>query len=334
MPYDSQIDRGDLTSGAAALIPEDAAREIIKGAINESAALQLFKHRRMSRQQQRLPVVSALPTAYFVSGDTGLKQTTEMNWTNKYLNAEELAVIVPIPEKVLDDVDYDLWEEIRPLLVEAIGIALDEAIFFGLNKPASWPTAIVPQTIIAGNFTEDTVTPDIAQAINVAMSMVEADGFDNNGFWARVQLKGILRGLRDLQNQPIFNTPLQGLQTVHAVPELYNERIIFNKAGLSGFARGTAFYHLITGDWSQGILGIRQDLTWKKLDQAALFDNTGALVYNLPQQDMLAMRVVCRYAWQVANPIQRINPLPETVSGGRYPFATVGQESTTYMGPV
>ena len=50
-----------------------------------------------------MPVVSALPTAYFVSGATGLKQTTEVNWADVTLTAEELAVIVPVPQSAFDD---------------------------------------------------------------------------------------------------------------------------------------------------------------------------------------------------------------------------------------
>ena len=34
----------------------------------------------MSAKFKKQPVLSALPVAYFVNGDTGLKQTTEAAW--------------------------------------------------------------------------------------------------------------------------------------------------------------------------------------------------------------------------------------------------------------
>src|SRR5215469_17587463 len=145
MPYNSVTTR--TTPGSSPLIPEEVQRQIVEGVIAESAALQLFPKARMRRAQQRIPVLTQLPAAYWVNGSTqldqrdrGLKQTTNVQWDNVFLNAEVLAVIVPIAKTLLEDMDYDFWEEVRPRIVEAFGVKLDQAIFFGdTDNPPSWP---------------------------------------------------------------------------------------------------------------------------------------------------------------------------------------------------
>jgi HK97 family phage major capsid protein len=308
VPYDSVISRSE----AAALIPEDASREIIQGLPTQSAALAMFRNVPMSRAQQRMPVIAALPTAYWVNGDTGLKQTSEQTWQNKYLDAEELAVLVPIPEAVLDDADYDVWSEIRPRIQEAIGAALDGAVFFGTNKPSSWPDAVVPAAISASNnYNSGSVGgKDLADETNIVMGLVEADGFVVNGHVADPTLKAALRGLRSATTGDLLFVP--GL-TSAAPGTLYGETIRYVDNG----SWVTADARMVTGDFRQGIIGVRKDLTYKVLDQAVIQDNTGAIVYNLAQQDMVALRVVARFAYQVPNPPSRLK-----ASGG-YPFAVL-----------
>lgn len=309
MPYNNVIDRSD----AGALIPEDASNEIIQLMPKSSVALSKFRQVRMSRKQRRLPVISALPTAYFVNGDTGLKQTSEVNWANKFLEAEELAVIVPIPENVLDDADFDIWGEIKPRIAEAIGAALDAAVLFGDNKPSSWPAAIVAAAVAAGNvFVRGSISgTDLAEDINKIMTLVESDGYDVNGFCAAKTIKGALRGLRDTTGALLFQPTLQA-----GTPDtLYGEMLQYVENGGWNAAQAD----LISGDWQQGIIGVRQDITYKMLDQAVIQDNTGAIIYNLAQQDMVAMRCVFRVAFQVPNPPNRLNTNDST----RYPFSVL-----------
>lgn len=71
------------------------------------------------------------------------------------------------------------------------------------------------------------------------------------------------------------------------------------------------------------VLGIRQDITFKVLDQAVLTDDTGAVIINLPQQDSQALRVVMRVAFAAANPIT-----PEQANDAqRFPFAVLAKGS-------
>ena len=111
MATGSMIDR----TGAEALISEQVASEIIQGVTEQSAVMRMGrKLPNMSKKKYRMPVLDMLPMAYWVDGDSGMKQTSKMQWKNKFIVAEELAVIIPIPEAVLDDADYDIWGEVRP----------------------------------------------------------------------------------------------------------------------------------------------------------------------------------------------------------------------------
>jgi HK97 family phage major capsid protein len=303
--YNNIISRTD----ADVLIPEDQVAEIMQAAVETSAAMALFPNVPMSSKTRRMPALSALPVAYFVNGDTGLKQTTEMAWTGKYLEAEEIAAIVPIPEAVLDDADYDLWAQIRPRLAEAVGRTLDAAVFQGTGKPASWPQAIIPAAIAAGSVyergTNAATAGGVAADISGLFGVVEADGYVVDGLVASSTYKGLLRNARDANG--VLLSEVSG-GTIYGVPIRYTNRAVWPVPATA---------EAIAGDFSMGMLGVRQDLTYKILDQAVITDDTGTVIFNLPQQDMLAMRVVARYAWQVAT------PFTYGQTGGEYPFAVM-----------
>lgn len=307
MAYDNLISRTD----AAALIPEEVSAAMRSNLANESAARALFRTVPVGRAQTRFPVLSALPLAYFVTGDTGLKQTSEVNWANKYLNIEEIACIVPIPESVIADAAEPIWSEVQPLMEQAIGRTLDAAVFFGTNKPASWPTDVVAAAVAAGNVkargANAASVGGVSQDISDALALLEADGYDANGALAARSIRGKLRGARDstgVQLPEVSQTSIFGTDIVYPMRGQWP----------TGFSAA----ELIALDRQEFVLGVRQDITFKLLDQAVIQDNTGAIVYNLPQQDMVAMRVVFRVGWQVSNNIN----YDQATEADRYP-ATV-----------
>ena len=314
MPYNSLISRSD----AAALIPEEAAREIIQGVPEQSMALKMMRRLpNMSRKQLRLPVLSFLPTAYFVSGEAdtdGLKQTSEQKWENKYINAEEIACIVPVPEAVLEDTDFDVWSEIKPRAQEAFGVVIDGAVFFGTNAPATWPTSIVTAAIAAGNSVALGTNPDIYDDIlaeNGVFSAVEADGFMVDGCVCAVSMRGKLRGLRDADGRPIFKSTVQDSTRYM----LDSAECFFPKNG----AWNAATALMVAGQTKEAVYSIRQDITYKVLTEAVIQDADGVIVYNLAQQDMVALRMVMRIGWQVPNPINRM----QQTEANRYPFGVL-----------
>ena len=307
MTYNALIDRTD----AGPLIPEEASREIIKEAVEGSAIMRMVptaQTRRLSRAQQRLPVLSLFPIAYWVTGDSGLKQTADQAWKNVYINVEELAAIVTIPEAVLDDQDYDIWGEVRPSLAAAIGKAFDQAVVYGTNAPASFPDDLMTQITAAGHAVElgsvGTDLYDDLLAEGGVLAKVEEDGYMVTGHIAALSMRAKLRGLRDTSGQPLFTTDLKEKHRY----ALDGEPLDFPQNGAIDPAQAL----LVSGDFSKIVVGLRQDLRWKVLTESVIQDETGAIVYNLAQQDMVGLRVTFRVGWAHPNPVNAINSDDET----------------------
>jgi hypothetical protein len=85
------------------------------------------------------------------------------------------------------------------------------------------------------------------------------------------------------------------------------------------FAGTSGSPELFALDGSQFVLGVRKDITLKVLTEAVIQDNTGAIIYNLAQQDMTALRLTFRVGWQVANLVNYDQP----VEASRYPAAVL-----------
>ena len=134
-------------SEVATLIQEEYANTLLDYALQGSTALAAFPTVSMGSKLTHLPVLATLPDAGWVSESAtapeGVKPQSQVTWEDRTLVAEELAVIVPVPEALLADLDYDLWSEVKPAVVEAIGVAVDQAILYGNNKPAEWPDGIL-----------------------------------------------------------------------------------------------------------------------------------------------------------------------------------------------
>jgi len=302
VPYDSIVSRNDASS----LIPVEVANEILQGVWTKNPLLQMARRLpNMSAAQRRMPVMSALATAYFVSGDTGLKNTTEINWADKYIDAEELAVIVPIPEAVLDDTSFDVWGQVRPELETALNVAISGAVLYGSNIPAAWTTnlgaaGLLALATAAGQVLSIAAYTDLYEAIlgedpagvlGLYMAL-EADGYMVTGNLAHTSMKGKIRNCRDANGLPIFaNNQLDGTP------------IFFPTDGTVVSASSLMF----AAQWDQLVYAMRQDITYKILDQAVIQDSTGKIIYNLAQQDMVALRAVMRLGFALPNPLNRMN---------------------------
>lgn len=300
-------------SGADTLIPEERAREIIQGVVTQSAVLSRGRRLpNMSSRTYRMPVLDMLPIAYFVNGDTGQKKTTKMAWDKKMIVAEEIAVIVPIPESVLDDSEYDIWGEVRPRVEEAFGKKIDGAVLFGEDKPTSWrddiiKTATIAKSIVTLN-TGDSIYDKIMSEEGV-IAKIEDSGYFVNGHMADISMRAKLRGLRDDNGQPIFKSDMQSGTNY----TLDGSAMSFPNNG--SFDKSKAL--MISGDFSQLVYSIRQDITFKLFTEGVIQNSDGSIAYNLMQQDMIALRAVMRLGWEIPNPINSV----KQKASERCPFA-------------
>lgn len=319
-------------AGTEALMPEDASREIIKTVSEGSTVTRLARRLpNMSRSQRRMPILNVLPDVSFV-GEAGrtlptghpqtfseIKPQTQAQWANKYIYAEEMAVIVAIPETVMDDSEYDVWEEIQPEIIAAIGAKIDYSIFFGvkgINVPAQWPNGIMLQ-MPSSHKVPDTYGDDLYDAImspGGVISQVEEDGFFVNGHVARLAMRAKLRGLRSaVEKTPLFVQDMKA-----ATPySLDGSRLEFPING--SFNQLAA--DLISGDWNQLVWAMRKDITIKVLTEGVITDNESPrnILFNLAQDDMIGLRVTFRMGWELPNPINRVNQDAST----RFPFAAL-----------
>lgn len=316
----AEITRAD----ALALISEQDMGELWQDAAKQSLAMQTFRRINMTKKQAKVRVLDALPAApgggAWIDGDTGRKPTLDMGWANKFLEAEEIAGIVPIPENVLDDADMDIWGEVRPRIAEYVGYHLDLAVFLGINAPASFGDSLYEGAVAAGNVLDLSTYValgtqaqgyDIAGAFSETIGLVEDDGYNANTVYTKRSIRRRLMNLRDGQGGLIYADNLkqsEAAASIWGVDTYFAENAALN---------ADANLHAIVGDRTRAVLGIRQDIEFKFLDQATLTDGAGNVVMSLAEQDMIALRFKMRAGFTVADPM--------TWEGGAsaYPFAVL-----------
>ena len=233
--FDNDVNIIDRT-GAESLIPTQEANEIIQGTIAQSAVLSRGrKLANMTSRQYKMPVLDMLPIAYFVNGDTGQKKTTKQAWDKKFITAEEIAVIVPIPEAVLDDAEYDIWAEVKPRVTEAFGKVIDGAILFDVDKPSTWRDGVVTTATKAKSVVELATGDDLYDKIMAeegVIAKVEDSGYFVNGHMADISMRAKLRGLKDTTGNPIFKSDLQGATSysLDGSPMNFPNNLAFDKS--------------------------------------------------------------------------------------------------------
>lgn len=311
MPFNTGVNRGNPPYGTDPVVPEPLSADIIQELPDHSSVMSMARKVPMATRTQRMPVMNTMPTAYFVNGDSGLKQTTDMEWANVNLVVEEIAALVPVPDAYIDDANIPIWDEVRPRMVEAIAKKIDGACLFGTDKPSTWSPALVPAAIAAGN-TVAANNADLPLSVAELAEKVTLDGYTNvSGWLVRPGFKWRLLRVRDTTGQPIYQADLANGRGGNLFG--YPMEEVTNGAWDASAA------DLLLGDWTKAIVGTRQDISFTMSDQGVIVDDDGKVIYSAFQQDGKIMRVVMRMAWATANPVTNLNANAST----RFPFGVL-----------
>ena len=300
----------DITrSEVSTVIQEEYGRDFLGFAARSSAVLSAFPTRNMGTKTINEPVMLTKPHAGWVgesaTADEGVKPTAQVTWGNKQLVAEELAVIIPIHENVLDDATEDLLMEITKAGAEAIGNALDAAVIFGVNKPASWVSNDLAASAAAGGNTftvGDAVDgEDISGSILLAADKL-SDRYEPTTLLGKRGLRYKLANQRATTGEAVFQPYLnvapgsaEGL--VHGLDAYWVNGTVDNGSGTEVPVWDPADATAIVVDRERVLVGVRQDITVKFLDQATV----GGI--NLAERDMVALRFKARFAYALGDNI-------------------------------
>jgi len=291
------------------LVPTNIMSDLFDQANTQSIVLELGNRQAMPTGHGVVPIIQTLPSTGWVNGIGGRKPITNVEWSSDHLVPEEVAAVVGVPQAYIDDSGIPLWPAIRNRLSEAIAYSIDAAVLFGVDAPPTFPVG----GLVAGAgaaFSD----PDYSVAVNEAMSSVEAKGVNVTGHGADVSVRGKLRALRDNNGVPIFipNIREQGGNMLYGLP------VVFSANG----AFDTSVADLITGDWTKLVVGVRRDMTFDTSDSGVLTDDTGKVVANAFQDDLVLLRVHMRLGVVIGQPVTRIT------GTATYPFALVKAATT------
>lgn len=293
-------------------VPETLSREVVQAALKQSWCLSNIPTQSIPTLTHRIPVLDSYPTSFWLNGasqqakDSARKQTTTYGWENVVMQAEEIAVLLPVPDAYVADTGVDLLAEAKPLLAAEFGRRIDAAILFGTEAPTSWTTAnLYAGAIAAGNSVTLGDGDDVGVDVANVSEMVGVDGFNVSGYASRVGFEWTLRKARGTDGQPIFD---QSASTIYGRN--------FREVGNGSW--DTTKAQLIAGDWNMARIGIRQDMTFEVFNSGIITDGAGAVTYNAMEQDGKILRAVMRVAFVLAKPnvtqLNQVNP---------YPFAVV-----------
>lgn len=266
-----------LKDNLTGTVPVEIAREVIKNVIDQASILRVCKHEPMTSDTKTLPQLTDSGSASWVK-EGEMIGTTVPKFDYPQLKACKLAVIVPVTDEKNKDSVINVMEEIKQAMADAFARAIDQAMIFGTDSP--FDTNLI--SAIGGQ--KITATSNLNTDLSDAMGLVEDNKYNCNNILMGTSQKKVLRTLSN-------DAKYKGAITLTSAYETPIE-FVRNFDDTKSLA--------ITGDFSKAIVGTREGIDYKVLDQATI--KTGDTEINLAQQEMIAIRATMRLGFVVVDP--------------------------------
>jgi HK97 family phage major capsid protein len=294
----------ELSEAAGGIfVPDELAKELNMLIRDASCVEKLARHVPMKRLRMVRRMQADGVDGYWVDA-MAVKPKDAPTFQTYELQAEKMAVIIPVEDQLLEDADTDIASVIREDVVGAFGEMLDRT-YMGYEPTSPFPMSLSGSCPVANTIAFGTGV-DLAADFSLAMAALEANGFSATGAIAHPATMHQLRNLRDAVNQPIFAENLKDgvtSYTVFGVPICFT-RQVQQLGGLSEILLLHKPYVFI---------GDRVGLQIAMSNEATLTQGTEADL-NLFEMDLTAFRFVTRKAFTVkdVNALAKITGVPNT----------------------
>jgi HK97 family phage major capsid protein len=243
--------------------------------------------------------VPALGTSVSV---TWTNEATKKGATQPVLNLvtqtlKKLSAIVPFTEELLEDSAVDLYTLLVDLFAEAIGVEEDAQFLAGTGSP--WTGVLKNGSVQVVNMgTGEGFSAITADDLLDMTSKVKPSVRRGGKFYMHTTVMDVVRKLKDTQGNYIYQQPAGDIPAKVWGYEVVETDVM---PALTDSAAATAFV-IFANLKKVAIMGDKQQMRVKLLDQATITDTDGQTAINLAEQDVLALRVVERVGYVLALP--------------------------------
>ncbi len=274
-----------LSANLSGFIPTDLASGIVADITRGSAVMGLANVIPMTTPEKKFNILASGAGAYWV-GEGEQIQTSANTYVQATMVAKKLGVIIPVSSEALNDSTIDVFSEHKKQIAEAFAVKFDQAALFGVDSPYGVGKSVYEKIAAAGNeFTLGSVAnQEIGGDLSDLMALIEADGYDVNGFAGPVAMKNRLRKAKDDNGNAVFRDI-----TKDAPAEIYGSPLAYVRNG----AWDTTKSHLIAGNFDNIYVGVLQGIEYKVATEGSV----GSI--NLFETDQVALRATMRIAFLV-----------------------------------